>query len=204
MEKECSHLIDLFQLQQIKDNIYANNEIVLCITGIGKVNGAMNTQYCLCKYNIDIVFNYGFAGSMTDKFKCGDLVMPKYILQHDFDLTCDGFKIGEVQGQKVSYIPNFKDVFSASKEAVSYIKEADYLLSGDKFMTERLEGFGDAVCDMEGYGVARAANNSNIPVAILKLITDSCNKEGQEEYYKSINEYKEKMQETLYNFIKRN
>lgn len=201
MKKECDYLIKLLSLEKISDNIYKNDNILLVLTGIGKVNATMWTQYALCNYNIDYVYNYGFAGSMTDKLKCGDFVAPKLVLQHDFDLTCDGYKIGEVQGQDVSYIPTSKDILERVKKQIN-IKEADYLLSGDKFMTERLDGFGDSLCDMEGYGVARVCHNSCVPFFMLKLVTDSCNKEGQEEYYKSIELYKKKMQETIVSIIK--
>lgn len=203
MEKECDYLIKFLSLEKIAENIYKNNDILLVLTGIGKVNATMWTQYAICNYNIYTIYNYGFVGSMTDKLKCGDFVSPCKVLQHDFDLTCDGFKIGEVQGQTVSYIPTSKEILEKAKQLID-IKEADYLLSGDRFMTERLEGFGDSICDMEGYGVARVANNANIPYFMLKLVTDSCNKEGQEEYYKSIDLYKKKMQEIVAKLIGNN
>lgn len=201
MEKECLSLISLLNLKKTEENIYKNGNIALICSGIGKVNAAIACQEGIDRFAPDLIFNYGFAGSMSKNCHVGDFVRPKKTLQHDFiDLTEDGFKPYFVSGQARSDFD-----FAECEDLKKYfpdLKECDLLLSGDRFVTEKIPDFDDAICDMEGYAIARCADRKNIPVVCIKFVTDSCVSDQKCEYFTSVSEFQKKMQYAIAEFVK--
>ena len=69
--KEVSFLIKHYNLK--KENapfeVFKNDEIIVIISGIGKINSAIATTYILTKYPIKFAINFGLAGSSTKKIK---------------------------------------------------------------------------------------------------------------------------------------
>jgi len=73
--KEVAQLIKHYKLK--KENtpfeIFKNDEIIVIISGIGKINSAIATTYLLSNYDIDFCINFGIAGS--SKFKVGEIFL---------------------------------------------------------------------------------------------------------------------------------
>ncbi len=63
--KEVAPIIKHYNLKRIDASfeMFANNEIIVIISGIGKINSAITTTYLLSKYKIDFIINFGIAGS---------------------------------------------------------------------------------------------------------------------------------------------
>ena len=199
MEDECYILKDLLGLEEVGDNEFAGGDFALICTGVGKVNAAMGTQYGIDKYKPEMIINYGFVGSMSEEYKVGDFVFPQMTLQHDFDLTPLGYPPFTVQGQSKS---TFKiKGYDELKEVIHDLKKCKYLLTGDRFMTDKLPGFEDAICDMEGYAVARVAHKAKIPCYMVKMVSDSCNKEGADRFAVSVDEFKRELQNYVFGFV---
>lgn len=200
MESECSYLIDILGLEKTDKNIYKKDDIVLVNCGVGKVNAAMGCQKGFDLFDVDSVFNFGFVGSMSPDYRIGDYVFPSQTFQHDFDLTPLGYKPYEVSDQEKSVFDIEK--YEELKKFFPELKKSQFLLTGDRFMTEKLPDFEDAICDMEGYAVARVAFEYNVPVTMVKLVSDSCVKEGQAEFFASVEKYRKDMQTKIAEYIK--
>ena len=73
--KEVAPLIKHYKLK--KENtpfeIFKNDEIIVIISGIGKINSAIATTYLLSNYKIDFIINFGIAGS--SQFEVGEMFL---------------------------------------------------------------------------------------------------------------------------------
>lgn len=192
MPEECEGIIKEFNYKKTSDNIYENNKSVLIITGIGKVNAALWTQYGIDHYNVSYIFNYGFVGDNTKKLKLNDIILPEKIMQHDFNMQQDNYKLGQVHGQDKYIFENNTDLFYKLKLNIP-IKKVEYLLTGDRFIPEDLRGIENSVSDMEGYAIARVAYNAKKPVLFIKFNSNDCSPKGVKEYVKDFDSCKIEM-----------
>jgi len=73
--KEVAPIIKHYKLKKINSpfDIFKNDEIIVIISGIGKINSAIATTYLLNNYDIDFIINFGIAGSKS--FKIGEIFL---------------------------------------------------------------------------------------------------------------------------------
>ena len=192
MPEECEGIIEEFNYNKISDNIFENEKSILIITGIGKVNAALWTQYGIDHYNISYIFNYGFVGDNTKKLKLNDIILPEKVMQHDFNMQQEGYVLGQVQGQDKYIFKNNTDLYYKLKLHIP-IKKVEYLLTGDRFVPEDLRGIENSVSDMEGYAIARVAYNAKKPVLFIKFNSNDCSFEGVKEYEKDFDNCKKEL-----------
>ena len=75
---------------------YAGKNVVLALSGIGKVNAALSTALVLQRHQPDFVINTGSAGGLGGELKVGDVVIGTQTAHHDVDVTAFGYAIGHV------------------------------------------------------------------------------------------------------------
>ena len=163
-----------------------NNEVCLVQCGIGKVNAARVTQIMIDNFKPECIINVGSAGSANDELEIGDIVIGKYFVQHDFDLTAFGHKKG--------YIPNIGDKIECNnkfidemKETISNLSNNEYnvkigtIASGDLFCTDinvkneiRNNYNADAI-DMESSAIVQICYLDKVPFVIIRSISDKPN-----------------------------
>ncbi|WP_281887890.1 5'-methylthioadenosine/adenosylhomocysteine nucleosidase [Paenibacillus sp. YYML68] len=156
--------------------------IVLCRSGVGKVNAAVTTQLLIDTFGVEAIVFTGVAGAVDPALNVGDLVVSTDLMQHDVDVTALGFPRGTIPYQESS-------VFTANKElrelaaAVSREKfEGRVLegriLSGDQFIASRevvstlhseLQG---ACVEMEGAAVAQVCTMNEVPFVVIRSMSD--------------------------------
>jgi len=73
--KEVAPIIKHYKLKKLNSpfEIFKNDEIIVIISGIGKLNSAIATTYLLSNYNIDFIMNFGIVGSKS--FKIGEIFL---------------------------------------------------------------------------------------------------------------------------------
>lgn len=199
MDSECAYIKKFLGLEEIGKNLFKKDNVVLVQAGYGKVNAAMAAQKGIDLFDVKEIINYGFVGSLSEKYRIGDYVIPEVTFQHDFDLTPLGAKQYEVLEQEESFFKvnenaKITDYFDTAKKC-------PYLLTGDRFITDKIDGFDDAICDMEGYSVARVAYDCKIPVTLIKMVSDSCVKDGADDFFKTIETKREIFQSHLADYI---
>ena len=175
---------------KIKDKI-----CVLVKSGVGKVNAARTTQIMIDKFDIDYIINIGSAGSINDDVEYGDIVIGKYVLQHDFDITAFGHEKGYISNIGVKLESNTK-LIKRCEYVIKNMKENNYkcvigtIATGDIFCTSRkmkdkIRTKFDADCvEMEGAAIAQTAYLSDTPFIIIRSISDSPNEENQIDFNK--------------------
>ena len=175
----------IYELNFIKGKIN-NTDVVLVEAGIGKVNAARTTQVLIDNFNADAIINVGSAGSCNDELDIGDIVIAEKLVQHDFDITAFGHPKGYISnvGQ---YVECDSQLIRKMEENISRIQDDEFkirigtIASGDIFCTElqmkekiRIKFNSDAI-EMEGAAIAQVCKLDNIPVLVIRSISDKPN-----------------------------
>lgn len=183
-----------FQIGHCK---YLNNDVYFMLSGIGKVNVAMHTQYMINKYSPDVIINVGVAGSLSEELTFGDVVIADDLVQHDVDVTAFGLPLGQIPRMDTFSFPGCRELL----KKLQNIPRQEFktcvgrIISGDKFINDKATAiflskhFGALACEMEGAAVAHVCYNNSVPFAIIRALSDMAGQEG--EAYRSYNELKD-------------
>lgn len=157
-------------------------EIVLCKSGVGKVNASVCTQILIDHFQASKVIFTGVAGALNPTLEIGDIVVSIDCQYHDMDVTALGFKKGEIPFSG-------KSVFAADSQLIANAVEASQsvvegktitgrILSGDQFVASRElvktlheELQGDCT-EMEGAAVAHVCDMNQVPFVIVRAMSD--------------------------------
>lgn len=163
------------------EGVFHGKSIVLCKSGVGKVNAAVTTQILIDTYGVEAVIFTGVAGAVDPSLNVGDIVVSTECLQHDMDVTALGFPRGTIPYEATSVFAADEGLRSAaagaSRELFGAVKEGR-VLSGDQFIAsqetvqllhEELQG---ACVEMEGAAVAQACSMNGIPFVIIRSMSD--------------------------------
>ena len=169
----------IFDLDFINGMI-GKNEVVLCESGVGKVNASRTTQLLIDNYDVDCVMNIGCAGALKEQLNIGDIVIGKYLVQHDFDITKFNHDKGYIPnvGIKIESDKNLLGMFLNNVDSnvfVGTIATGDIFCT-DKNMSLKIRNKFNADCvEMEGAAIAQVCYLCNIPFIIIRSISDVVN-----------------------------
>lgn len=168
------------------------NEVYLGLSGIGKVQAAMNLSSLLSNVDVDMIFMTGSAGSMNKDVHKEDLVFPNEFTYHDAHNTMAG---DYVEGQIPQEPARFK-LDSPERAAFGkYLKSqgVDYkeglIVTGDSFIASDAQkdairkNFPDALgVEMEGAAFAQVAYHFNKPLIAMRAISDNGDEDANEDF----------------------
>ena len=169
----------IFDLDFINGMI-GKNEVVLCESGVGKVNASRTTQLLIDNYDVDCIINIGCAGALKEQLNIGDIVIGKYLVQHDFDITKFNHDKGYIPnvGIKIESDKNLLGIFLNNIDSnvfVGTIATGDIFCT-DKNMSLKIRNKFNADCvEMEGAAIAQVCYLCNIPFIIIRSISDVVN-----------------------------
>lgn len=183
MDKEIKKYKEIFNLELVNKTLnifegsFKDKRIVLCLSGIGKVNAAATTQYLIDKYKPSIIINSGCAGSLTEEVKVLDTIIANYVTYHDFNpiriMEACVPDNGLVKTDD-SIIKNLKTILE--KNNIKY--HIGGIASGDCFVTSseiRDAIYSRTKClavDMESASIGHISKKNNIPFIIIRSISD--------------------------------
>ncbi|MUG44910.1 5'-methylthioadenosine/adenosylhomocysteine nucleosidase [Paenibacillus woosongensis] len=158
-------------------------EVVVCKSGVGKVNAAATTQVLVDRFGADTILFTGVAGAVHPELNIGDIVISSSCQQHDMDVTPLGFARGMIPYQDVSDFQADKKLIRLAEEACSKLCEDNNfivgkVLSGDQFISDydyvrELHETMDGACvEMEGAAVAQVCHMNGVPYVILRSMSD--------------------------------
>ena len=182
--REEEYLGSTYYIGNINDN-----EVVLCESGIGKVNAAIATTIIINNFEVELVINTGIAGGIGGaKFK--DVVLASGLSYHDFDLRLFGYDYGTIPGMPKVFPVN-PEVTMMTKSVLNKLKikyKEGIVLSGDQFVTKlsKLENVtvsGAVAVEMEGCAVAQVAVKAGVDFIVLRYISDMVGAESQNDDY---------------------
>jgi adenosylhomocysteine nucleosidase len=179
---------------QMKFNIgrLYDHEVVLVTSGIGKVNAAVCTQILVDDFDVDIIINVGVAGGVGREVYPGDVVIADSLVQHDFDTSIFGDRIGQIPRLNTYEFKCDTTLVKKTIEACRDINEhkifTGRIVSGDQFISD--EGkirwmekeFGALACEMEGASIAQVCYLNSIPFVVIRSISDNANNGAHIDY----------------------
>lgn len=158
-------------------------DVVVCKSGVGKVNAAMTTQVLIDSFQVDMIWFTGVAGAVNPTLDIGDIVISSSCQQHDMDASPLGFERGIIPYQEMSDFPAAKELIQLAQEACDKLcTDKRYIvgrvLSGDQFIadyslvSQLYEKMGGACVEMEGSAVAQVCYMNQIPYVVLRSMSD--------------------------------
>lgn len=191
MDEERKEILEMMKEVQVKQ-IYnlrflmgkiQGKDCVLVKTGVGKVNAARTAQVLINNFNLTYIINVGVAGAVNHLLNIGDVVIAKYVIQHDFDITAFGHSKGYISGVGdklecdiglVSALENM----SKKLEERTYNIKLGIVATGDIFCTQidmknKINAkFNADVVDMECAAIAQVAYLDSVPFVSIRCVSD--------------------------------
>ncbi|KRE90519.1 nucleosidase [Paenibacillus sp. Soil766] len=186
IELLVAHMTDISETVKagitFREGTYFGKNVVVCRTGVGKVNAAVTTQILIDQFGVEAVIFTGVAGALDPELQIGDLVISTECVQHDMDVTALGFPRGVIPYAENSvYAADRKlvelAVASGEKLFAGKVKQGR-VLSGDQFIASRdvvasLYQELNGICvEMEGSSVAQVCAMNSIPYVVLRSMSD--------------------------------
>lgn len=164
---------------------FLDQPVVVCKSGVGKVNASVCTQIMIDDYHVSSVIVTGVAGGVDPELEIGDIVISTDCVQHDVDasaLETLGVQRGEIPFTDTSvFIADETLIALAQKsgQRLSGVKvKTGRVLSGDQFIADREQVdalyhmFGGACVEMEGAAVGHVCHLNAVPFVIIRSLSD--------------------------------
>ncbi|MBM6998413.1 5'-methylthioadenosine/adenosylhomocysteine nucleosidase [Paenibacillus sp. DXFW5] len=192
MDEEIALLLEKVKHQEAVDaagatfvkGVLHGRNVVVCKSGVGKVNAATTTQILIDRFGAETVWFTGVAGAVHPNLNVGDIVISSTCLQHDMDVRPLGYKRGITPYQDVSDFPADPALIRLAEDACArqctdHHYRVGRVLSGDQFIADP-EFVGsvlykelDGVCvEMEGAALAQVCHRNGVPFIVLRSISD--------------------------------
>lgn len=191
-EGEVSHLVAALKDSQTETHLgmtfytgtLEGESVVMTRAGVGKVNAALAAGVMLLRFCPDRLINTGVAGALAGDLHQGDVVIATSLVEYDMDTTPLGEPRGllSIGGRELVELPSNAATVAALADAaakngeparIGMIATGDRFVAGADAKAEILRHFPALACEMEGAAIAHAAYAGGIPVAVLRVISDS-------------------------------
>ena len=162
-----------------------NKDVIAVVCGIGKVNAAVCTQILVSEFNVDKVINVGVAGGIGKDIYPGDVVIATNLVEHDMDTTAFGDPHGQVPRMDTFDFKCDPSLIELANNACEKVGGCNTftgrIVSGDIVVAdvEKIKWlekeFNALSCEMEGASIAHVCYLNNIPVVVIRSISDNAN-----------------------------
>lgn len=188
-----------------------SKDVVLTISGWGKVESASTATTLLIHYGVEAIILSGVAGSASPEINVGDIVVAKELVNHDLDASpiFPKYQVPLLGVSRFETDPHLRN--SAILAAERFVSRGitDHIdidalaelqitkptvhhglvASGDQFISNpdvlaRLhDTFPDLKCvEMEGAAVAQVCYEHNIPLVVIRSISDKADRIAKEKF----------------------
>jgi adenosylhomocysteine nucleosidase len=171
-----------------RDNLY-----FVATSGIGSIYAAAATELLIERYKVEAIVNFGLAGGLNPAYGVGDLVVAKRVVHHQFDLRGIGApRRGQYENRTSPFWDTDEEIIERFMRVVkeplplAVIASGDAFVSDKKIKNELVKEFKADACDMESAGITIVAAAHNIPVFIMKMISDKAEEQSAAEYEKCV------------------
>ncbi len=182
--KETKKLVNLTIFEGERENDGEKENIVLALTGIGKIGASIGTSYIFENYQVDKLLNVGIAGSLGNvDVRVGDVFLPNTFIQHDMYLPFEGDHLDYAKA------PIFLEY--AGGENLDLTKLGLVMngvcLTGDQFIdnpekvNELREDHGADLCEMEAFAILSVAREYDAldKCVVIKAVSDGADNEAK-------------------------
>ncbi|WP_068785065.1 5'-methylthioadenosine/adenosylhomocysteine nucleosidase [Paenibacillus phocaensis] len=192
MDEEIALLLEKVENQETVETagvrfikgILHGRDVVVCKSGVGKVNAAATTQILIDRFGAETIWFTGVAGAVHPDLKVGDMVISSTCQQHDMDVRPLGYARGVTPYQDVSDFPADPALIRLAEEAcarqctdhqfrVGRVLSGDQFIADPEFVSTVLYAELDGACvEMEGAALAQVCHRNGVPFIVLRSISD--------------------------------
>jgi len=173
-------------------------ELVLVRCGIGKVNAAVCSQILVDVFGVNKVIFTGVAGGLVPQVDVGDVVISTDCVQHDFDATTFGYKLGEIPRLNKMEFEASRDLIDLAVKSAESLKGfpevfTGRVLSGDVFVADKSKAlqlgqtFNGLCVEMEGAAVAQVRYLNEVEFVIIRSMSDKADGSAHEDFETFVN-----------------
>jgi adenosylhomocysteine nucleosidase len=204
MESELKGLLEILSItstvsiggKQLYLGTIEDTEVVIALSGIGKVNASMTTAIICQGFLVSAIINTGVAGGISPS-KIGDIVLAIRVGAFDVDLTKidPDLPYGQMYGEPL-FLESDQGLVQTARTLlqesnISFVEGS--IVSGDQFVTNLtvLKPIMDVIptvvaCEMEGVAIASVAHKFEIPFIIIRGISDVIDTHNQVYDYQDV------------------
>jgi adenosylhomocysteine nucleosidase len=166
MSSPASSVLVVMALEIESQGLFAELDVSVLYTGLGKVNAAYRLAQALTLFKAEHgvlprVVNFGTAGSPT--LPAGSVVACRRFVQRDMDVSGLGFELGVTPFETAPPTIEFPRLFLDLPEGICG--------TGDRFETGKPVVTCDVI-DMEGYALAKVCHFEGASFGAVKFVTD--------------------------------
>ena len=204
LEDKKEHLISNITFYE---GTIGNHKVVVSLSGIGKVNSAINTTLLINNFKPDVIINSGIAGG-SKELSTFDFVIADKLTYSDFDCQVFNYEFGQVPQMPLYYFSdsNIKEKLEAYLTSKNISFKNSIVLTADSFRLSASEIKNNVstsfATEMEGTSIAQTCFKLNTPFLSFRIISDILDSENHIEEY---NEFEKKSaqlsSEVIVNFI---
>ena len=204
LEDKKEHLISNITFYE---GTIGNHKVIVSLSGIGKVNSAINTTLLINNFKPDVIINSGIAGGSKD-LSTFDFVIADKLTYSDFDCQVFNYEFGQVPQMPLYYFSdsNLKEKLEAYLTSKNISFKNSIVLTADSFRLSASEIKNNVstsfATEMEGTSIAQTCYKLNTPFLSFRIISDILDSENHIEEY---NEFEKKSaqlsSEVIVNFI---
>ena len=161
LKKKFKKIGFIFGLKREMKLVSQKNNNIICVYGYGKAS--KNAAKELIKFGVDIVINFGFAGSISKSLKNGDIVFID--------------KLFNEKKEKLSTLKLDKNLLRNLEDSFKFFK--GNLLTVNKIVADKKEKLNlvkkfksISVIDMEAFYIKKELLKARIPMISIKVIFD--------------------------------
>lgn len=204
LEDKKEHLISNITFYE---GTIGNHKVIVSLSGIGKVNSAINTTLLINNFKPDVIINSGIAGG-SKELSTFDFVVADKLTYSDFDCQVFNYEFGQVPQMPLYYFSdsNLKEKLEAYLTSKNISFKNSIVLTADSFRLSASEIKNNVstsfATEMEGTSIAQTCFKLNTPFLSFRIISDILDSENHIEEY---NEFEKKSaqlsSEVIVNFI---
>lgn len=181
--------------------------VALILCGCGKVNAALSATLLACHAKVDKMLVTGVSGGLAEGLKVGDVVIGDSFVQHDMD-TRPLFQLHEIPFEGFSTIEadsGMRHLLAEAARAMLSSKSLPGLedarvfeglvVSGDQFLSStearnRVMANLPKACavDMESAAIAQVCRAADLPLGVMRVISDSADGNAHIDFAKFVEE----------------
>lgn len=170
---------------------FENVTITLVQSGIGKVNSTIAATLLVERFNCDMIINTGSAGAINDKLQVGDIVIADRLAYNDADSRVFGYDFGQIPQMPKYYLTTelLRNTFVKAAENTNLQTTVGEIVSGDSFISsdetkkQIIKHFPNAlVTEMEGAAIAQTAYQFDVPVIVIRSVSDTADGEAEKSF----------------------
>lgn len=175
-----------------------DKDVVITRSGIGKIRASSGVTTMLNDYSIKEVYFTGIAGGLLDEEEVLDVVIADKLVEHDYGrLTNEGFVWtggdpgkGSDKGEYYECDPQLVnlaytcalDVMGKDHVFKGTIATGDQFIENEEYCNTLRTQYNAYACEMEGASIAVVCKNYDIPLVVIRALSDKADGKAHESY----------------------